>query len=419
LQPLYELKNVGKTFTLPHNQTINALKDINLAIAPGEIVALIGPSGCGKSTFLRILSGLETPTEGAVFYKGKEKKGILHDCSMVFQSFALYPWLTVKQNISVVLEALFWPEEKIRKEVEKIIDTVGLKGFEESYPKELSGGMKQKVGIARALVRNPSLLLMDEPFSALDAFTAESLRAEVLEIWSKRGSNLSSVLLVSHEIQEVVYMADRIVVLGANPGHIVLNLENKLPRPRDYRANAFLDLVNLIHATYYKTNGNGSKKHLKTGIFPLLPVSHDEILGFLNYLNRKKEPSDLSKIGKESHQHFERVILVGKAAEQLKLVQISEETVLLTEAGRSYLKADDTNKRLIWNERLLAIPLFSTVSDWIKKAPEGLLPKEELLEKLARQLPEEDADLQMKTLLRWSRYGNLFKAHRKTKTISL
>src|SRR5690242_17382643 len=214
---ILEAKEIGKDFSLPHEQVLHVLEKIDVTLHQEEIVAVIGPSGCGKSTLLRILAGLIVPTTGEILYQGQKLQGLLPDMCMVFQNFALYPWLTVKQNIDIVLKAAHVSTEEMEKRTQDAIALVGLVGFEDAFPKELSGGMKQRVGIARALVLNPKMLFMDEPFSEVDAFTAEVLRTEVIKIWARKDLALSSILLVSHDIHEVVFMADTIIVLGINP----------------------------------------------------------------------------------------------------------------------------------------------------------------------------------------------------------
>src|SRR3984957_8689597 len=226
------------------------LKDISPAVQPGQGLAILGPSGCGKSTLLRSLIGLISPTKGQVLAHGMPLEGVHPGVSLVFQNFALLPWLTVQENISVALNGLGLSEDVGRKRVASCIDVVGLEGFEEAYPKELSGGMKQRVGIARALARGPELLCMDEPFSALDVFTAESLRSEVYRLWSggsKLPFSLKSVVMITHLIDEAVFLADRIVVMGARPGHIRTIIQNDVPHPREYQSPAFLRLVQRIH----------------------------------------------------------------------------------------------------------------------------------------------------------------------------
>src|SRR5438874_10183296 len=246
-QTLCEIRNVSHDFAMPNGSKLRVLEDINVVIKPSEVVALLGPSGCGKSTILRIMAGLIQPTQGDVIYRGEKVQGLTPGVAIVFQSFALYPWMTVAGNIEVVLRAAGLPPEEIRERAERAIRTVGLAGFEEAYPRELSGGMKKRLGIARALSVDPEILFMDEPFSHVDALTAEGLRAEVIDLWAPRDQNPSSILMVSHDIKEVVYMADRIIVLSSHPGRVRTVVENPLPRPRDYRARESEELVDYLH----------------------------------------------------------------------------------------------------------------------------------------------------------------------------
>src|SRR5512140_1716518 len=244
---LCEIRDVTHDFVMPSGSKLRVLENISVAIKPLEVVALLGPSGCGKSTILRILAGLIRPTQGEVFYRGQRVDGLTPGVGIVFQSFALYPWMTVLQNVEIVLLAANLQGDEVRERAEKSIRTVGLAGFEEAYPRELSGGMKQRLGIARALSVNPEILFMDEPFSHVDALTAEGLRAEVIDLWVPEDQNPSSILLVSHDIKEVVYMADRIIVLSSHPGQVRTVVQNPLSRPRDYRSREAEELVDYLH----------------------------------------------------------------------------------------------------------------------------------------------------------------------------
>jgi len=252
METLFEVQHVSKSYPQQHGKIIHVLKEIDFAVHPHEVVALIGASGCGKSTLLRIIAGLIPPTKGQILYRKKPLTGLMPKSSIVFQTFALYPWMSVRENIDIVLKAANVSQKEREKKIKEAIALIGLKGFEDAYPRELSGGMKQRVGIARALVRDPELLFMDEPFSELDAFTAESLRSEVMQIWANKAVPLSSILLVSHDVYEVAYMADRIIVLGIHPAEVVTILKNKIPHPRDYRSAEFLKLVQQLHDIYAK-----------------------------------------------------------------------------------------------------------------------------------------------------------------------
>jgi NitT/TauT family transport system ATP-binding protein len=243
--PLLELKNVTKHFEQPKG-ALRVLEDVSFALEEGEFVALVGPSGCGKSTLLRIINGLVPLTSGQVLYNGRQVDGINLECALVFQSFALMPWLSVKANVEMGLEARGVSPQECEKRASFYIDKVGLDGFEEAYPRELSGGMKQRVGFARALAVEPRVLLMDEPFSALDALTAISLREELLDIWHAPDMSVHTIMMVTHIIEEAVELADRIIVFSSHPGRVVADLRIDLPRPRDRRAevfNAYTDKV--------------------------------------------------------------------------------------------------------------------------------------------------------------------------------
>ena len=234
--PLCELEHITKVFDLPSGASMTVLDDVCLSVGDHEILALLGPSGCGKSTLMRVLTGLIVPTNGKVSYHGAVMTGLNPGVAMVFQSAALYPWLSVADNIGEPLRARGFDEATTHKKVHDVIHLVGLAGFEEAYPRELSGGMKQRVGIARALAVEPEILCMDEPFSQVDALTAENLRGEVIRFWNHNDSDLKTIMMVSHDVKEVVFMATRIVVMAAKPGRIRRIIENKLPYPRDYRA---------------------------------------------------------------------------------------------------------------------------------------------------------------------------------------
>lgn len=257
--PILEAKNISKEF-LVHGKMRCILEKIDLTVYPDEVVAIIGPSGCGKSTLLRILAGLIPPSSGQVFSHGKELKGLLPGMSMVFQTFALYPWMTVQENIEIVLKAARITVPEMNIKTQDAISLIGLDGFEDAYPRELSGGMKQRVGMARALVRDPEILFMDEPFSEVDAFTAEGLRSEVIDLWQKNEVSLSSILLASHDLDEVVFMADRIIVLGTNPARVHVVIENSIPREkRNYLSVDFLKLRAALHDTYGKIHPHRGK----------------------------------------------------------------------------------------------------------------------------------------------------------------
>jgi NitT/TauT family transport system ATP-binding protein len=244
---LIRVEHLDKSFASRHG-TISIMQDITFDVQDSDFLALVGPSGCGKSTLLRLIQGLDRPTAGRILFRGQEVDAVCRQMAMVFQSFALYPWLTVTQNVAFGLEALGWPPEKIAPQVDRYIEVIGLGGFQEAYPRELSGGMRQRVGIARALAVEPAVLLMDEPFSALDALTAESLRDEILQLWRDPALPPEAVVLVTHNIEEAIELADRVVVLSRRPGHILAEVKIDLPRPRDRKSSAFYDLTDRVYS---------------------------------------------------------------------------------------------------------------------------------------------------------------------------
>jgi NitT/TauT family transport system ATP-binding protein len=417
-EPLFEAREINKDFPSPQGQILHVLEKINLKIYPNEVVALIGPSGCGKSTLLRILAGLIPQTKGALFYKGHRLHGLLPNMSMVFQSFALYPWMTVRQNIEAVLKAARASVQEMEQKTEEAITLIGLEGFEDAYPREISGGMKQRVGMARALVRNPELLFMDEPFSEVDTFTAEVLRSEVIRIWSNKEIKLSSILLVSHDVHEVAYMADRIIVLGIQPTTVISVIKNKLPRPRNYHSSDFLHLVEKLHDLYSHLSIAKPTVH-KEKIDYLVSVTNDEILGFLKYLNRHKAAHDIFQIGHDSNVHVDKLTPILQAAQLLDFIEIQERKVRLTPLANDFLQSNERERRDIWKTQLLTIPIFRKVVDLLKKASHHSLSREQIVHFLSQDICHRDAHVQWHVLLRWGQYGKLFTYHKKTHHISL
>ncbi len=269
---LIEVDHVDKSFASRHG-TIVIMQDITFNVKDSDFLAIVGPSGCGKSTLLRLIQGLDHSNRGTIRFRGEPIASVCHQMAMVFQSFALFPWMSVKENVSFGLEALGWSGERIEGQVEKYISVTGLVGFEEAYPRELSGGMRQRVGLARALAVEPAVLLMDEPFSALDALTAESLREEVLQLWRDPGLPPEAVLLVTHNIEEALLMADRVVVLSRRPAHILEEVTVDLPRPRDRKSSAFYDLTDHVYSLI--TEGAGPGGRIGAEAAPSAPVSEE------------------------------------------------------------------------------------------------------------------------------------------------
>ncbi len=422
-QTLCEVRHVWHDFILPSGQTLRVLEDINLAVKDHEVVALLGPSGCGKSTILRILAGLIRPTRGDVLYHGEPLHGLNPGVAIVFQSFALLPWMTVTENVQTVLKAAGLSQAEVVARAERTIRLVGLSGFEEAYPRELSGGMKQRIGMARALSVEPEILLMDEPFSQVDALTAESLRAEVLDIWGTQSRSLSSILMVSHDIKEVVYMADRIVILGTNPGRVRTVVENKLPRPRDYRSPAVLALVDQLHEIITRTEMPDVPapvaQQALAMIEPLPEATSSEIVGLLEYLDAREGKEDVFRIASDTNREFGRLITVVKAAEMLDFVDTPKRTVVLEPEGLRFVRATAEERKKIWRDQLLKIRLFRDVYEVIKREPSHEIDRELLLETIILNMPQENYEKVFNTFIRWARFGDLLAYDENTEIITL
>jgi len=406
-EALCELRHVDKVFPQGKGPPLRVLEGISLAIRPDEVVALLGPSGCGKSTILRILAGLATPTAGEVLYHGAPLTGLNPGIGFVFQSFALYPWMTVTENVEAVLRAKGLPRGEVSARAARAIGTVGLAGFEGAYPRELSGGMKQRVGMARAFSLDPEMLFMDEPFSQVDALTAESLRAEVLDIWGAKDRNPSSIVMVSHDIKEVVYMADRIVVLDANPGRVRTIVENALPRPRDYRAPGLLHLVDRLHDII--TGMEMPDVAPPPAVFEALPrAGPGEIIGLLEYLDARGGQEDVFKIASDTDREFGRVIAVVNAAELLDLVDTPRRLVVLSAEGAKVVRANPAGRKALFRDRVLELRLFRHVQDALSRGDEHRVDSDFVLELIALHLPNEDYEAMFETFVSWARFGDLF-----------
>jgi len=423
LDVLCEVHDVWHDFTLPNGKPLHVLENINLAVRGNEVIALLGPSGCGKSTILRILAGLILPTCGQAIYHGQPLQDLNPGVAIVFQSFALYPWMTVRQNIQTVLKAAGLPRNEVEHRAERVIRLVGLAGFEEAYPRELSGGMKQRIGMARALSVDPEILLMDEPFSQVDALTAESLRAEVSDIWSAKASQLSSILMVSHDIKEVVYMADRIVVLSANPGRVRTIVENRLPRPRDYRSPQVLALVDHLHEIITKAElPDPPAPAAAPGpatIEPLPECASSEIVGLLEYLDARGGREDVFRIAADTNRPFGQMIAVVKAAEMLDFVDTPKRLVVLEPDGQRFVKATPEQRTAIWREQLLRIRLFREIYELLQRQPKHEIDRDFVLETIVLYMPQENYEKMFNTFIRWSRFGDLFNYDETTETVSL
>ena len=405
------VQHVSKSFASDGHELV-VLRDINVAVYPGEVVALLGPSGCGKSTLLRIMTGLVAPSAGEVQCHGKALHGLNAGAAIVFQNFALYPWLTVADNVRVGLYRKGVSADEEARRVHHAIDLVGLEGFEEAYPKELSGGMKQRVGIARALVGGPELLCMDEPFSALDVLTAESLRSEVYTLWAHGDMGLKALLLITHLIEEAVFLADRIIIMGANPGTVREEIANRLPHPRQYHDAEFRALVDDIHAviTQIHLPDTARQPAVVEGTPRLepLPAAHiGEIIGLLDVVHNHGDRINIFKLATHLRVEIGLVILAVNAAELLDLVDTPKQEVVLTALGRECVAGDANTRKHIFHRQLRQVPTFAYLLERLRGAPNLRLPAEVVQEELAMHLPNEPHEQLFETIIGWGRYGEV------------
>jgi NitT/TauT family transport system ATP-binding protein len=425
---IVEVSHVTKTFTSPDGSPLPVLDDISLNLHEGEIVALLGRSGSGKSTLLRCIAGLISPTTGEVKYRGTLLDGANPGVAMVFQSFALLPWLTVRQNVELGLEALGVEPKERRVRAERAIDTIGLDGFESAYPKELSGGMRQRVGFARALVVEPDALLMDEPFSALDVLTAQNLRAELLRLWHQKDFPTKSMLIVTHNIEEAVVLADRIFVLGANPGRIRAEIPCRFPQPRDRHDASFAALVDEIYV--FMTGGDTrTPAHVWTVASPdegsptdtpLPTATVGGVSGLLEILEAHGGREDLPDLASELTFEVDDLLPLVDAAQLLGLAMVDDADLQITEDGRIFVAADILESKEIFARRARErAPLVRAICRALESTKDGTLRQNFFLDLLRRGFSEDEARQQLRIAVDWGRYGELFDLDANTGQLTL
>jgi len=420
--------SVTKAFTTPDGGALPVLDGVSFTLAEGEIVALLGKSGSGKSTLLRCVAGLIAPSSGSVSYRGTRLTGANPGVSMVFQTFALLPWLTVQQNVELGLEARGISEAERAERALKAIDTIGLDGFESAYPKELSGGMRQRVGFARAIVTEPDALLMDEPFSALDVLTAENLRGELVKLWEGRGAPVKSILIVTHNIEEAVLLADRVLVLSSNPGRIRAELSVELPRPRDRHAPRFEALVDTIYgiltgredsaaaalaggpARAAAAPSSAAAVTAATPInTPLPAVSPGGLGGLLEILMARGGKDGLAEIADDLSFEIDDLLPLTDAALLLRMARIDGSDIELTAEGKEFAAADIlTSKQLF--ARLVArhAPLVRAVVQALAATEDHTLRSGFFVDLLRRGFSATEARSQLDTAIDWGRYAELY-----------
>jgi NitT/TauT family transport system ATP-binding protein len=415
--PLIELIGIDMRFGEADGDTTKILEDINLTVQEQDVLALLGPSGCGKSTIMRILSGLIKPSAGIVKAGGQPLRGVNPGVAMVFQNFALFPWLSVRENILLGLENSSYSTEEREQHFQKIIEMVGLDGYGDVLPKELSGGMKQRVGIARALIMEPTILCMDEPFSALDVLTGETLRNEIGRIASDPASGFKSLVIVTHNISEAVFLAKHIVVLAAHPGRVQKIVPNTLPYPRDPASPAFQHLVAQIHAMLTNSVLHDEASvtepldetpglEVESGYEPLPNVNMGEVIGLVQTLG--KDPESIFALATRLRRDFSTFLSVIKAAELIGLVETPGQAVRLTTKGQEFRAADPKLKKILMHNLLLDLKTFRHFADLIDHAEDNQIAEKDVYEDLAQLFPGERPKVLFKTMMGWARYAELF-----------
>lgn len=416
---LITLQGVRKSYQQPNGQEIVIIENINLELRSGEIVALLGPSGSGKSTLMRMIAGLIPVTKGNVLYHNRPLVGLNPGVAIVFQNFALYPWLTVLENVELGLKAKGEPPDSRRQKALRMIDIIGLDGFENAYPKELSGGMRQRVGFARALAVEPELLCMDEPFSALDVLTAENLRFELLDLWLERRIPTKAVLIVTHGIEEAVILADRIIVLGRNPGRIRADLSVTLSHYRDRKSPNFQALVDQVYKIL--TNPDLTPEDVQpttTSPVPATPppqkyqslpqVRIGSIAGLLELLEDRQN-KDLYRLAQELLLEVDEILPIVEAAKFMDFVQLAEGDISLTPEGQQFIAGGiDERKQIVRNQLLTHIRLVQQICNMLQAKRNQRIPEELILDILENHFSPQEAQRQLQTAIDWGRYAELY-----------
>ena len=415
--PLLQCTDIRKAFPKPDGAELLVLEGMNLDLQEGQIVGLLGRSGSGKSTLLRLIAGLSEPTAGQVAYLGHPIVGPAPGIAMVFQSFALFPWLTVFENVALGLEAQRLPRAEIRKRSLAAIDLIGLDGFESAYPRELSGGMRQRVGFARALVVQPNILLMDEPFSALDVLTAETLRTDFLDLWSEGRMPIKGVILVTHDIEEAVLMCDRILVFGSNPGRILSEIKVSLPQPRNRLDPSFRELVERIYVEMTArpkgaATGGRQERFPGLGIGSVLPqVSTNLLSGLMEAVAAPpfSGTADLPKIASDLQMEIDELFPVAETLQLLRFAEVEGGDIKLAEDGMAFAHAAlDERKRIFMRHLLTYVPLAAHIRRVLDERASHSARKSRFIDELEDFMSEEAADQTLRAVVRWARYAEAF-----------
>jgi NitT/TauT family transport system ATP-binding protein len=420
VEPIIRAEKIEKYYAQPSQNRIQVISATDLSVVPGEILALLGPSGSGKSTMLRMLTGLSTPSAGQVYWHEKPIAESEINVSIVFQSFALFPWLTVLQNVEAPLQARGVPPDVRRERSMKMLDTVGLDGFEGAYPKELSGGMRQRVGFARALVVEPEVLFMDEPFSALDVLTAENLRSELLELWSNKTMPTKAVFIVTHNIEEAVLLADRIIVLGRNPGHIRTDFRVQLPQPRDRKSEPFTQLVDYIYKVLTRPDVPAAEapdhqhptrvRDQRQMHYQMLPHARPGgIAGLLELLIDKGGKDDIYRLADDLGLELDDFLPIVDAAQLLGFLTIEEGDTSITPSGTEFANSEILRQKELFRAAATEnVLLLRQIRRALESKSDHTVPEDFFLDMIDEQFSEEESLRQMETAITWGRYAELF-----------
>ncbi|MEX8493222.1 nitrate/sulfonate/bicarbonate ABC transporter ATP-binding protein [Sphaerotilus sp.] len=427
---ILRLKQVGKSFRSSEGTRRPVLEGVDFTLRDGEIVALLGQSGSGKSTLLRIMAGLIPADDGEVLYRDQPLYGPARGISMVFQSFALFPWLTVQQNVELGLEARGVKEAERSRRAESAIELIGLAGFEGALPRELSGGMRQRVGIARALVVEPDVLLMDEAFSALDVLTGERLRDDILDLWVRRSISTKAILVVSHNIEEAVLMADRVLVFASDPGRVRSELAISMPRPRDPDSLEVRALVDEVYALMTasagraaRTGGGVAAEAERPHIAERLPQADvARMEGLLEVLH--EDPfhgrADLPRLAEETELSDDALLPLAHALHLLGLAQLAEGDLALTPLGQHYVTSSHAVRQDLFGQQVLSrVPLVAHIRHSLEQQPSGQLPEEPFLHMLHEQLSPSEAIQVLQVAIEWARHGEVLEYNYHTGLIHL
>lgn len=412
-------ERIEKYYAQPSENRIQVISATDLSIVPGEILALLGPSGSGKSTMLRMLSGLSRPSAGQVYWHGKPIGETEMNVSIVFQSFALFPWMTVLENVEAPLQARGVGPEERRQRSLRMLDTVGLDGFEAAYPKELSGGMRQRVGFARALVVEPEVLFMDEPFSALDVLTAENLRSELLELWAKKTMPTRAVFIVTHNIEEAVLLADRIIVLGRNPGHIRTDFRVQIAQPRDKKSEAFTQLVDYIYKVLTRPDVPAEEAPDQTGKkvrdqrqmkYQMLPHARPGgMAGLLELLLDKGGRDDIYRLADDLAFEIDDLLPIVDASQLLGFLKVEEGDAAITPNGAEFANSEILRQKELFRDAALTnVLLLRQIRRALEAKSDHTVPEDFFLDMLDEQFSEDECLRQLETAVTWGRYAELF-----------